>query len=175
MYSRLIDTTFIKDNTTVDGNVESAFLEKFIDKTQDKHIAPLLGTKLYKKIMADYAAQTLSGVYLELYEDYILNVMKAAFMWEAMPELHFFITNKGIVTKDSNYSDSATEKNMQTIRQVYDSDMAYYKNRLSGFLFDNDNVLPELTEDNKSQLKPTDNNLFLGVYIRKNRCNRFRF
>jgi hypothetical protein len=110
-----------------------------------------------------------------MYDDYILNIMKAAFMWEAMPELLFSITNKGIVTKDSTYSNSADEKNMQTMRQVYDSDMAFYKNRLSGFLFDNNQYIPELTDDNKSQMKPTDNNLFLGVYIQKHRCGRYRY
>lgn len=174
MYSRLIDTDWIKDNTTVDTNVESTMLAKFIDKTQDKHIAPLLGTKLYNKIMNDYANNTLTGVYLDIY-GYILNVMKSAYMWEAIPELHYFITNKGIVNKDSDYSQSVSEKNMQTVRNIYDSDMAYYKNRLSGFLHDNSHLIPELTEDNGAQLKPTDNNLFMGVYIRTKKCNRFKW
>lgn len=168
-YCRLIDTDWIKDNTTVDGNVESLLLAKFIDKTQDKHIAPLLGTLLYKKIMDDYKNSVLTGYYLELYNDYILNVMKAAFMYEALPELLFSITNKGIVTKDSIYSSAVDEKNMQTIRMVYDSDMQYYKNRLSGFLYDYNQFLPELNQDNKSQLKPTPNNLFMGLYIRRNK------
>ena len=57
--------------TQLDGNIDNDNLKPFIYAAQTTHLRAFLGLKLYTKIYTDFAAETLRGIYLTLYDDYI--------------------------------------------------------------------------------------------------------
>jgi hypothetical protein len=65
----LIDPTTISKTTILGGNVDIDKYRYCIYNVQLLVLEPLLGTELYVKILADAEANTLSGLYLELYTD----------------------------------------------------------------------------------------------------------
>tara|TARA_R110000772_G_scaffold205941_3_gene316577 strand:+ start:110 stop:601 length:492 start_codon:yes stop_codon:yes gene_type:complete len=62
--------------TLIGGNVDVDKYKSVVLETQLRVIEPLLGTLLYDKIAADIAANTLAGLYLELFNDYIKPITK---------------------------------------------------------------------------------------------------
>jgi len=67
----LIQPSDVVALTTFDGNIDEDNLKPMIFIAQTTHLKSFLGLKLYNKIYADFVANTLSGVYLTIYEDYI--------------------------------------------------------------------------------------------------------
>ena len=57
--------------TTLDGNIDVDNLKPIIYVAQTTHLKSFLGLDLYNKIYDDFVANTLSGVYLEIFENYI--------------------------------------------------------------------------------------------------------
>jgi hypothetical protein len=66
-----ISRTDLVKNTILDGNVDTDKFIQFIKISQQIDIQNYLGTDLYNKISNDIIANTLSGNYLSLVEDYV--------------------------------------------------------------------------------------------------------
>ena len=58
--------------TSFAGNIDTDALKPFIVIAQTNDILPILGVNLYNKINTDIENNTLSGVYLEFYDKYII-------------------------------------------------------------------------------------------------------
>ena len=58
--------------TSFAGNIDTDALKPFIVIAQTNDILPILGVDLYNKINTDIENDTLSGVYLEFYDKYII-------------------------------------------------------------------------------------------------------
>lgn len=54
-----------------DGNIDNDSINPFIFMAQNSEIKRILGTDLYNKIVSDYEAETLSGDYLIIYNNYV--------------------------------------------------------------------------------------------------------
>lgn len=61
--------------TSFAGTIDSDSLKPFVYIAQTTDLKPILGLDLYNKINTDYIANTLSGVYLQLYNEYILDML----------------------------------------------------------------------------------------------------
>ena len=58
--------------TSFAGNIDTDALKPFIVIAQTNDILPILGVDLYNRINTDIENDTLSGVYLEFYDKYII-------------------------------------------------------------------------------------------------------
>jgi len=58
--------------TSFAGNIDTDALKPFIVIAQTNDILPILGVDLYNKINIDIENNTLSGIYLEFYDKYII-------------------------------------------------------------------------------------------------------
>ena len=58
--------------TSFAGNIDTDALKPFIVIAQTNDILPILGVDLYNKINTDIENDTLSGVYLQFYDKYII-------------------------------------------------------------------------------------------------------
>ena len=59
----------MKSTTLLNGNVDPDKYKFSISLAMDSVVEPLLGTELYDKIAAEAEANTLSGLYLTLYNE----------------------------------------------------------------------------------------------------------
>ena len=61
--------------TTLAGNIDEDSLNPVIFIAQTTHLKSFLGLKLYNKIHSDYTNNALQGVYLEMFDNYIKDVL----------------------------------------------------------------------------------------------------
>lgn len=61
--------------TAFSGNIDADSLKPFIYIAQSNDIKRVLGVDLYAKIYADYSANTLTGLYKDIYDNYILDML----------------------------------------------------------------------------------------------------
>lgn len=65
----------IPELTAFSGNIDADSLKPFIGIAQTTDLKPILGIDLYTKINADYIAGTLSGIYKEIFDNYIVDML----------------------------------------------------------------------------------------------------
>jgi len=61
--------------TSFAGNIDSDSLKPFIFIAQTTDLKRVLGLLLYEKINTDYIADTLSGVYLTIFDNYVIDML----------------------------------------------------------------------------------------------------
>ena len=73
-------TILLKENdipalTSFAGNIDSDSLKPFIFIAQTNDITPILGLSLYNKIYADFENDALTGVYKDIYDNYLIYML----------------------------------------------------------------------------------------------------
>jgi len=58
-----------------DGNIDNDSISPFIFMAQNSEIKRILGTELYNKIVSDYENETLTGSYLEIYNEFVATIL----------------------------------------------------------------------------------------------------
>jgi hypothetical protein len=61
--------------TSFAGNIDSDSLKPFIFIAQTTDLKRVLGLLLYDKLTEDYIDNTLSGVYLTIFDDYVIDML----------------------------------------------------------------------------------------------------
>jgi hypothetical protein len=61
--------------TSFAGNIDSDSLKPFIFIAQTTDLKRVLGLLLYEKINNDYISQSLSGVYLTIFDNYVIDML----------------------------------------------------------------------------------------------------
>jgi len=82
--------------TVLGGNVDVDKYIPCVASVQLVVIEPLLGTLLYDKIATDAEADTLTGLYLELYEKFVKPITKNMAVAEYIEIGSYMVTNGGI-------------------------------------------------------------------------------
>ncbi len=155
---RLTTTQSIVKNTPMGGNVGTDMYIFLIDDMQLMVLAPVLGTKLYDKIQADFNTNSLAGIYLQMHTDYIVPFLDRAIFAD--------YTTNGSYRSRNNGNLKASPDNAETMSK--DEDIKFMKhtmnkadfflNRLERFLNVKGSEIPEyLTQDNDYDTEPSDN------------------
>jgi hypothetical protein len=134
----------IVKRTPLGGNIDPEKIIPFVKTAQDKYILIALGTVLYDKLQADIAAGTLTGQYLTLVNEYIIDCLVHYAMVEALPFLSYTIANGGIVKNIS--SEQATSPSKPEVDYLLQKELAtaqFYAERLTTYLIAYSNNYPE--------------------------------
>ncbi len=91
----------IVKRTILGGNIDPEKIIPFIKTAQDKYLLLILGTVLFDKMQDDIAAGTLTGRYLTLQNEYIIDTIVHYGMVEALPFLAYTFGN-GSISKNLN-------------------------------------------------------------------------
>lgn len=151
----LISTQFIKDNSVIDNNIDDKIIANTIMFVQESTIQEILGTKLLDKITADVEAGTLSDIYKTLVDDYVRWTLLYYTVAELLEPLQFRITNKGVVTKDSESRSTAVNPDfIYKLKDSYLQKGEYYSEKTKRFLIKNYNSLPELVNTDITDVRP---------------------
>lgn len=129
-------------NTILGGNIDTARYLPCIKDAQKTRIKTLLGKDLYVKMMEDFDNDALTGLYLELYEDYLedLIIYSSAEIYLSVGAYN--VSNAGI-TKLSSI-EGATSVNKDEVDFLVKSAKRMYNSYERDFLkWIKDNPLPE--------------------------------
>lgn len=143
----LISTQDLKDYTPISNNVDDSLLHNAIQEAQDITLQQLLGTKLYKKILAlvnnDEINLPSNAQYKSLIDEYCTKVILYSALHRAIPVIHYKIVNKGITTQTSENSQTTTISEMGFLMNRVKNDLEFYSNRLASYLLANIQLYPE--------------------------------
>lgn len=101
---QVIDFAFAANDKITSGSIK----ESKIDAAQEKYIRPVLG-KLYDALV--------EGNYPELLEEYIRPALAYYVRYTVIPDLALKLNDKGAQTYYSEYSNAATDKQRDEMRQ----------------------------------------------------------
>ncbi len=120
----LIKQDQLTRNTIIGGNVDPDRYLQAIKACQNLLIKPLLGKTLYDKIVADFETNTLSGLYLEMFNDYITEMIIHGAAEIYLTQGAYMVTNNGI-TKGK--TDSAESVNKEEVDYLVQASRKLYK------------------------------------------------
>ena len=104
-----ISRTDLVKNSIIDGNVDTDKFIQFIKIAQQIQVQNYLGTDLYNKISADIIADTLSGDYLDLVNDYIQPMLIWYAQVEYLPYAAYQVKNGGVFKHTSENAESVSK------------------------------------------------------------------
>ena len=147
-------------NTILSGNID---IDKFvfcIANVQLTTIEPLLGTELYDKIIADKEADTLAGLYLELYNDFVRPITKNESVAQFIEIASYLVDNGGIYKHSADGKEVVDKQEVQFLAGKYKSLAQMYVGRFNKWICKNPLVEYKTVQDEVNALK--DINLNVG-------------
>ena len=185
--SLLINVAELKTNTVISGNIDDKFLLSAIMTCQEVHLEDLIGTALYHKIQQlvyntvkkqpDNINAPENEIYLTLLDEFIKPFLKAKCTVELLYNVSYKMKNAGVVkTSDTNVSNADIEE-IKYLERQYSVYVNSYSERISKFLKEHFDELPELSVDtplyfndaNINKEYASDCGLWLGG-TSKNKC-----
>ena len=158
----LVTTDDLKNNTIIDGNVDTAKFIQFMRIAQEVHIQNYLGTSLYRAIQAKIIAVTLTGDYLDLVNNYLKDMVIYFAMVDYVPFAAFQISNGGVFKHRSENSDTATKEEIDSLTEKYRQFAQFFTRRFLDYICDNSNLFPEYNSSTQSDMYPSTDADFTG-------------
>ena len=158
----LVTTDDLKNNTIIDGNVDTAKFIQFMRIAQEVHIQNYLGTSLYRAIQAKIIAGTLTGDYLDLVNNYLKDMVMYFAMVDYVPFAAFQISNGGVFKHRSENSDTATKEEIDSLTEKYRQFAQFFTRRFLDYICDNSNLFPEYNSSTQSDMYPSTDADFTG-------------
>lgn len=124
----------VKERTELHSNVDDKLIIPKIKIAQDMYLMPLLGTTLFNKILTDIDNNSLSGDYLILVEDYIVDIMVNYTMAKLAPALNAQFWNNGVSTKSVNGSTTVNGNDLKNVVSDFISQGDFYSQRCKRYL-----------------------------------------
>jgi hypothetical protein len=166
--SKFISTVFLKENTTIEDNVDDTKLVPFIKISQDTHIGQVLGATFYNRLKEGVALNNLNSDETDLMKDYIQPCLAQFAYYEVYPFLNFKTTNKAISKESSEFSQPSELDEIKYMRNAIRDLAEFYLKRLSRFLCDFSDLFPEYQNpDPKDNLPKNSKAYFNGVYVQR--------
>lgn len=162
----LISEKTLKTESYINDNVDPAFILPAIITSQDIHLQPLIGTKLYKTLKEKVVNNEVEGIYKELLDSYIQPFLVNAVMSDIQLPLAYKIRNAGIVQTNNEYVNNNYLSDAEKLAAFYMNKMNFYGIRLSNFLHANSSKIPEYNEVNDCSDMAADSMAFnTGIYL----------
>lgn len=128
--------------TSFTGNIDIDKLTPFIYTAQSNEIRRVLGTDLYNKIVSDFDSDTLSGDYLTIYNDYIIDMLVYYAASDYLTFGIYQINNGGIYRHEAENSVLVEQDDVNKLVMKYNSLAA--KVELNYFKFIKTITIPEI-------------------------------
>lgn len=157
-----ITPTDLKQNSLLDGNVDTDKFIQFIKIAQQIHIQNYLGTKLYDKISQDITDGTLTGDYLTLVRDYVKDMLIHYAMVDYLPFSAYQVANGGVFKHTSENSESVTKSEVDTLVEKHRQFAQFYTRRFIDYMTFNNNLYPEYNTSTNEDMYPDKDANFVG-------------
>jgi hypothetical protein len=144
MMNMMITVDNLKKLGLIHNNTDTKILGVAIKRTQDMHIQPATGTCLYKALLQRIEDNDWDADYLNLMNNYILPCLVAFVDYRSAVLLNEKLTNKAVGRSTDEYQNANTDTETTALRDLLRKDAYFYKERLIGFLVDdNGQLYPE--------------------------------
>ena len=166
MAVRLINGNDLVKGTPLRGNVDADNYLFIIDDVQIIYLEPILGTNLYDKLLVDFNANTLTGLYETLYNDYVKSLMVHCVFADFVLTGAYRVENAGIFKHTPNNAENVDKSEIDFLAKTQRIKADVYITRLEKFLCKEGVNIPEyLTQLNEYDEKPQNNDNLIGGWF----------
>lgn len=165
----LISEQTIKTNSVINNNVDTMYILPAIEFAQDEGLQPLIGTKLYEKLMYLVEQDIIqdNSDYQLLLDEYITPYLLNKVTADIQIPLSYKLRNQGVVQQTSENTYVPSMKDTQYVIQHYDNKANFYANRMSDYLKANRSKYPEYGSVDSCADMPSNSgayktNIYLG-------------
>ena len=134
MTTLLIKAEDLTKGTPLGGNIDVSKYLHVIKEIQVFVIEPILGTKLYEKIVLDYDNNSLQGDYKTLYDDYIKPIIIYSVAAEYVIIASYNVANGGIFKHNPENGEAVSKNEVDYLAQNQRNKSDAYIQRLQKFL-----------------------------------------
>jgi hypothetical protein len=153
-----VTETFLKTNTHITQNVDAKDLAPFIPMSVKTYVQPILGYNFTNDLLTKFNAGTTSAEEDELIE-FIQFVTAFYAAYDAIPNLSFRVSNKGLQSQSGDYSASEGIAAVEYIRNNVLKFAKVYEGNMRAFLELNKGEFPLYTDKLNKEIKAPDNEL----------------
>ena len=132
----LLSVENLKKLGIIHNNTDTKLLAVAIKRSQDMHIQPALGTPLFKALLDRVETNTWTQDYLDLMNDYVVPCLVAFVDYRAALLLTDKLTNKGAGRVQDDNQTTLELNQVAELRDQLRKDAYFYKERLIGYLKD---------------------------------------
>jgi hypothetical protein len=157
--AHFISEETLKATTAVSDEIDSKFLNQAIWTSQVENIQPILGSTLYKRLVAGIVADDLTEKEIELLRDYITPVHCFYVMSELAMILPFKFTNKNVLKKTAEGADAISMSEIAELQSYYKNKAEFFEQRAINWIVaervEDASVFPEYAECEDMSAKKT--------------------
>ena len=166
---KFISTTYLKENTVIEDNVDDNKLVPFIYSSQETTIQQSLGTTFYRHLQDAVINNTLNNDEENFLRDYIQPCLCQFTFYEAYPFLNYKATNKAISKESSEYSQASDLDEVKYMRNSIYNLAQFYLKRMNKFLQDYPSMFPQYQNPgSRVNLQKSGKSYFSGISFQKN-------
>lgn len=148
----LIDPTYLKRYTPINGQVDEDKLPPAIIAAQDIHLQLYLGSDLLDALKTKAQAGTLTGAYETLTNDYVRKALAWFTVVELVGDLQVQIRNGGLMTNTPEGSTAISPDEAVTLREYARSKGEFYLAQMCRYLSNNSSSLPEYSTNTQNRI-----------------------
>ena len=134
---------YLRRLTQVNLSVDDERIVPALVLSQDKHLQPYLGTRLYERLLEILAGGTPNANETLLLDTHCRRVVVWWAMVELLPDLHTFIDGAGLLTRSVEGGDTAGDNLVSLAVERARQNAAFYTTRMIDYLLFNQNLYPE--------------------------------
>ena len=165
-----ISTTYLKENSPVNENVDDKLLKSAIKESQEIYIRDIIGSGLYNELQTQAFANTLSNLNVTLLDTYVAPCLKYYTLTECLLPLTFKMMNKSVAAREAENARAISVDELTLIEQRFRDKAEYYANRLRDYLRANTNLYPLFLNAGNTidTIRPADTAFYGGFYLGDN-------
>lgn len=130
----LIDLDTLKSLSLIHGNVENDILTNSLIRSQDMVLQPIIGSSLYKRLLAGVLANDLTVLENTLIDDYIAQVISIAVEIRTIDVASKEIRNVGYAQSSDASFQIDNDNGKERGKDISNKDLEFYKDRLRLYL-----------------------------------------
>jgi len=146
---------FLKTNTNITQNVDAKDLAPYIALSVKTYIQPILGYNFTNDLLTKFNAGTTSSIEDELIE-FVQFVTAFYSAYDAIPNLSFRVSNKGIQSQSGDYSASEGIAAVEYIRQNVLKFAKVHEGNMRAFLDLNKDSFPVYLASTNNEISAPD-------------------
>ena len=152
----LVSEQTLKKNSVVNNNVDGMYLLPAIEYAQDAGLQPIIGTKLYNKLMdlvedGSITEATDYKYLLDVFvQPYLLELVLSNIIFEAAGT----VRNAGLIQPSDNHFYQVDKENREILKDQHRQFASHYQRMLQSYIKENRDLFVELSDNNLDYLQP---------------------
>jgi len=161
-----ITTTYLREKTPIQDNVDDDLLNPFILISQDLTLQQITSETFYDTLKNGVVNNNLNNDEDYLMRNYIQPMLAQDVLYRVYPHLLAKPTNKSISKERSEYSEPIGLDEMRYMRSAIKDTAEFYAKRLQKYLYDHSQLFPTYASSNSLDNMPRrNNNYYGGIYL----------